>query len=367
MVFTEWPSPNFNGTSPNVTSWPNDFNLTTPSSLVHTAVDDLFGFDDIQTHPVFSNFPKPYNTVLGKPSVYGQKSIYLLATSETGTYTMCSMRVAQSPDCFTEYYASMSGGSLTSHCGDHPLAYSRSDPTAPNGFWDPEWVNVASEWGLGLSLDAGIIDGNGAISRLLTQLIPTTNALDPNLPSISEALAVLAGCTLVLSSQGSPFIHYWNYTAPSENILTDSQYQAFNATLRSQVYQSGGNQAWQGMFYIVLTIVFLTNVFCLVYFAISGSHVTDFIEPQNLFSLSLNSPPSAVLDGSCGGSLEKEQFRANWHIMHDKERQHLYIESRGMRKEAHKRSFSQQTDFEMEKSPIETMFRGLGRKRTSHL
>ena len=207
MIFTEWPSAHLNGTSPNVTSWPNDFNLTTPSSLVHTVVDDLFGFDDTETHPIFPNFPPPNNTVFNASSAYGHESVYLLAASATGTYTMCSMRVAQSPDCFTEYNASMSGGALNVQCGDPALAYTKSEPNAPNGFWEKDWKDVASEWGFGLSLNSGITDGNSAISRLLTQLIPTTNALDPELPSISEALAVLAGCTLVLSSQGSPFIH----------------------------------------------------------------------------------------------------------------------------------------------------------------
>ena len=83
--------------------------------------------------------------------------------------------------------------------------------------------------------------------------------------------------------------------------------------------------------------------------------MTDFIEPQNLFSLSLNSPPSAVLDGKCGGGLDKEQYNASWRIMHDKERDHLYIESNGVRKEVHKRGFSQQMDFEMEKGPMRSM------------
>ena len=209
MVFSEWPPEYRNGASLNVTGWPNIYNLTTPSSLTNTVVDDLFGFDDKETHPIFSKLPQPYNTVLNVSSSYGHESIYLLAGSPNRTYeyTMCSMRVAQSPDCFTEYYASMSGGSLTSYCGDHPLAYSKSRPEARDGFWEKDWKDVASEWGLGLSLNSGISDGNSAIARLLTQLIPQTNALDPTLPSISEALAVLAGCTLILSSQGAPFVH----------------------------------------------------------------------------------------------------------------------------------------------------------------
>ena len=221
MVFAEWPPEYRNGTSVNVTSWPNDFNLTTPSSLVTTVVDDLFGFDDNETHPIFPNLAQPYDTVLNASGVYGHESIYLLASSANDTYTMCSMRVAQSPDCFTEYNASMSGGSLASHCGDHPLVYSKSNPTAPNGLWEKDWKDVATEWGYGLSLNAGIIEGKSAISRLLTQFIPTTNALDLNLPSISEALAVLAGCTLVLSSQGSPFVHCKAFFPPNFLPLQD--------------------------------------------------------------------------------------------------------------------------------------------------
>ena len=152
----------------------------------------------------------------------------------------------------------------------------------------------------------------------------------------------------------------WNY---SSNILADPQYQAFNATLRTQEYMSGGQHSWQKLFYVVLAAVFFTNLFCLLYFAISGNHITDFIEPQNLFSLSLNSPPSAVLDGNCGGNIEKEQFNANWRIMHDKERDHLYIESSGVYKEVHKRSFREQMTIEMEKGPMKSMLGKLGAGR----
>ena len=221
MVFTEWHSESANAASLNTTSWPNDYNLTIPSSLTHTVVDDLFGFDDKETHPIFPKLPQPYNIILNASSAYGHQSIYLLVGSANSTdeYTMCSMRVAQSPDCFTEYYASMSGGSLTSYCGDYSLAYNKSRPEAPRGVWEKDWKDVASEWGFGLSLNAGISDGKSAIARLLTQLIPQTNALNPNLPSISEALAVLAGCTLILSSQGAPFVHCKSFFLALHSLL----------------------------------------------------------------------------------------------------------------------------------------------------
>lgn len=236
MVYSDkWPS--FNGTVPNATSWyvssflllrtqslpqqkwctdsdsnrPDGFDLTVPSSLIPTVVDDLFGFNEIETHPIFPTLPKAYNTVFNHTSTpYGHESVYLLATSATETYTLCSIRVVLSPDCSTEYNASNSGGSLTSHCAQNNLnSYISSQPKAPNvnSAWSKDWVSVASEWGLSLSLNDGIIDGASSNARLLTQLIPTTGALNPSLPSISEALAVLAGCTLMLSSQGAPFIH----------------------------------------------------------------------------------------------------------------------------------------------------------------
>ena len=255
---------------------------------------------------------------------------------------------------------------MTSRCDDdNPVAYIKSVPGAPHGFWVEDWVDVASEWGLSLSLNDGIMNGASANARLLTQLIPTSAALDPSLPSISEALAVLAGGTLVLSSLDSPFVHWWNYSG--SNILAVPQYEAFNATLRTREYMSGGQHPWQRMFYVVLVIIFVSNVFCLVYFVVSGSHLTDFMEPQNMFTLALNSPPNAVFDGCCGGDLHKKHFKATWRIMRDSEREHLYIESRNaVPKQTRKGRHSKQADLEM-KSPIESMYTELNRKKISRL
>lgn len=378
MVYTLWPKEFNNGTLPNATNWPDQFNLTQPSSLTKTVVDDLFNFDDINKHPIFPKLPLAWNTVMNYSINYGPQAMYILTTSPTSTYTMCSLRVAQTPNCSTEYHSGMSGGSLNSHCEDptDSLAYAKSEPKAPNGMWISDWRTVASQWALAISLNAGIFDGDASNARLLAQLIPTTPSLNPSLPSISEALAVLAGNTLLLSSLQSPFIHYWNYstTVPT---LTDPQYQAFNATIQAQDYASGGTQSWQNMFYIVLLLVFIANVCCLLYFILHGSLVTDFIEPQNLFSLSINSPPSAVLEGSCGAGPERGQFRTKWHIELDREHDHFYIESRDApRSGAGNKSWQSRVNadehpelgvgYEM-KSPVARMYSQLSRKRTSLL
>jgi hypothetical protein len=61
------------------------------------------------------------------------------------------------------------------------------------------------------------VDGNSSNSRILTQLVPKTAvlagetpaSLDPSLPSIAEALAVMAGYTLLMSTRDAPFAQFF--------------------------------------------------------------------------------------------------------------------------------------------------------------
>lgn len=61
----------------------------------------------------------------------------------------------------------------------------------------------------GLALNDGTVDGNGSNARVLTQLVPKTPALDPSLPSIAEAIAVMAGSTLLQSTKDAPFVEFF--------------------------------------------------------------------------------------------------------------------------------------------------------------
>lgn len=61
----------------------------------------------------------------------------------------------------------------------------------------------------GLALNDGTVDGNGSNARVLTQLVPKTPALDPALPSIAEAIAVMAGSTLLQSTKDAPFVEFF--------------------------------------------------------------------------------------------------------------------------------------------------------------
>jgi hypothetical protein len=66
------------------------------------------------------------------------------------------------------------------------------------------------------------------------------------------------------------------------------------------------------------------NIFVLIYFILHRGLVTDFSEPPNLFALAVNSPPSHVLAGSCGGGPEGKQYMVNWFVNH--EGNHLFME-----------------------------------------
>ncbi|KAL8991164.1 MAG: hypothetical protein Q9169_007932 [Polycauliona sp. 2 TL-2023] len=367
MVFSEWPQGN--GSATNLTGWPSGFDIPLwPSYLNTTPVDDLFEFGEKydRRHPVFSKLPIAYNTVLNHTGWFTD-SIYILAASEKGEFAMCAMKASLTTQCSTRYRASQSGGSMSTHCEDakDPLAYGKSYQNATEGIIKKNWAQIATEWAMALSLNAGISDGAASNARLLSQLIPTTQAFDPSLPSIAEALAVLSGSTLLLGSMDTPYIHFWNYSTTVSS-LEEPQYQSFRATLRTTDYASGGTEQWQGIFYVVLFLTFATNVFCLVYFLVRHGLVTDFIEPQNLFTLSLNSPPSHALDGACGGGPEGPQLIMNWHVKMDQEREHFYIHN-GTGQPSITRRPTRPLDFELDTSPIINTYNKLSSRHSSIL
>jgi hypothetical protein len=83
------------------------------------------------------------------------------------------------------------------------------------------------------------------------------------------------------------------------------------------------------VFYIILFLVFITNVFCLICLFLRVGLVTDYSEPQNLFALAVDNPPSSEMSGSCGAGPEGEQLDVDWHVKQDVSG-HFYIqEGRG--------------------------------------
>ncbi|CAO2651092.1 Nn.00g093890.m01.CDS01 [Neocucurbitaria sp. VM-36] len=326
----------------NITTWQILWNNATTTNK--TKVDSIFGWDDkerVNYPPVFAKYPKPFNTIMNHTShPWGRPSIYLLGqggaeddgTDATGVYVLCKIHVSLTPECSTRYNVTGSGGTMEALCEDKTdnMAYLKSQPDAEYVKSITNWRDIGSDWSNSLSLNTGIVDADASNSRLLTQLILKPSNPDPKdfqvdlnpaLPSVGEALAVMSGCTLLKSTLDAPFVMFWNYTA---SILEEPQTQYFNASLKAQQYASGGVDHASKGWLVILILVFLMNIFVLIYFILHRGLVTDFSEPPNLFALAVNSPPSHVLAGSCGGGPEGKQYMVNWFVNH--EGSHLFME-----------------------------------------
>ena len=230
--------------------------------------------------------------------------------------------------CSTIYQASVSGGHLESHCEDpndrDSYLHSRADATS--GVIHPDWSSVGTEWGLSVALDGGQKGTNSSTTRLLAQFIPETSTLDTAMPSIAEALAALAGSTLLLSAQDSPFVHYWNYTTP---IIAPPVQQGFNATVKAYDYQSSYGNRWQQVFYIVLLGTFVANAYCFTYLVWNSRRfLIDVTEPENLFDMGFSSLPSTGSEqgASFVGARKKDRYGRKWTVKVDRD-QHVHFES----------------------------------------
>ncbi|KAJ5995407.1 hypothetical protein N7481_002384 [Penicillium waksmanii] len=346
IVYTEWPdSDDFNATS-----WmasPSDKIPVVPSWLNSTVVDDIFGFGKKygQRPPIFGKFPETYNTILNITGPWPADSIYLLGKPNVShpPYVMCSIRAKLTGACSTSYSAASSGAFLTSKCEDpdNTFQYNRDHPDFGEGRWDPDWKNIASEWANSLSLGAGITDGAASNARLLMQMMPSydesskTYSLSRHFPSIGEALAVMAGSTLILSTRDTPFVQGWNYNV-TDNILPEPVYHYFKASVQAVGYASGGTERWQGVFYVILIFCFITSFICFGFMILEarGHQITDFTEPQNLFALAMNSPHSARLHGACGGGPVGRQLKERWFIGMEEDDAHYYIRAKADGKSA---------------------------------
>ncbi|KAL8794729.1 MAG: hypothetical protein Q9195_002683 [Heterodermia aff. obscurata] len=342
LVYQQWP--NHGSLVPNGTNWPQEFDIPRDLGWMNkTLFDDVFGFGRKYNRipPLFPKLPQPYNTILNS-TAQPLDSVYILAGAPDSSnggknssnnyhnYTLCSLRMSITPNCSTSYNVSSGGGSLFTQCEEpsDSLVYLRTHQEAPIGLVNSQWIDIASRWAKSISLNDGISDFNASNARLLTQLMPTDSSLNPSLPTMAEALAVLSGCTLILSSTDAPFDNYWDGSLP---VVSIPGQQEFQALVRSQQFISGGLKPWQGIFYIVLFPMFLLNCYCLVHvmkWLFSGDKglMIDVTEPQNTFAMAVNSPQTSLV-GSSGCEPSKEQCRRRWNVRHDRERDRYYLSS----------------------------------------
>lgn len=241
-----------------------------------------------------------------------------------------------SVNCSTIYQASVSGGHLESHCEDpnDSDSYLHSVVDAPSGMIHPNWSSVGRGWALAVALDGGQKGANSSTTRLLAQFIPDTPTLDSKMPSIAEALAALAGSTLLLSAQDSPFVHHWNYTTP----IIAPVPQGFNATLKTYEYQSRYGHEWQRVFYIVLLGTFVVNCCCLRYLAWNSRFLMDVTEPENLFDMGFSSLPSKRSEGDGDAFVDaprkKDRYGRKWAARVGPDHRHVHFESVARRRSA---------------------------------
>jgi hypothetical protein len=227
IVYDEW-----NDDTVNITTW-----VTLPgirdraTTKNKTVVDDIFGWNTsdpttLNWPPVFGKLPKPFNTILNHTSnIWGRPAIYLLGqggpddigmTGE-GIFSLCKIQVSVRPGCSTRHNVTGSGATMEALCEDpnDKLAFVETgDEPSVNTKGVANWRDIGTDWANSLSLGTGLMDANASTSRLLTQLIikptnPEKVELSPALPSLAEALAVLSGCTLLLSMVDTPFVTFW--------------------------------------------------------------------------------------------------------------------------------------------------------------
>ena len=237
LIFETWGP---RGHIVNISSWMTQMNNATTRNK--TVVDHIFGWTKesptrIDYPPVFARYPRPFNTIMNHTNwAYGRDSIYLLGqggndigSNLTETFVLCQIRVSITNNCSSIYNATGSGGSLSANCEDEhdDFAYHRHNPKSAPITKIPDWRDVGFDWANALSLNTGIMDANASNSRLLTQLILREGGgegfpdmgidLSTKLPSPAEALAVMAGPTLIMGSLDSPFVEF--YVSRSSSLL----------------------------------------------------------------------------------------------------------------------------------------------------
>lgn len=346
LVYVSWPTANtytLPDTGPQVVgnkNWENDVPTWytkdgKPEYLNRTVVDDIFRWGPKygRVPPVFQAYPNDYNTVTNSTKAANGTAFYVLAKNPAmANYTLCELRSFVSPACSTQFNISgTAGASMRAHCEDpnDPDAYHRIVERDPGfkGDWptaSTDWKWIAQQWGLSMALNGGISYSNASIGRILTQLALKEAKLSPIAPSMAEALAVYASSTLVISSIDTPFRHYWQYNKPA--LGAPGALDPFHSSIITQQYTSGHINSWQRIFHVVLVLIFIINVCCLVLVLLRAEQVTDYTEPQNLFALAINSPPSAQLKGSCGGGPQRRDLVVPWRVEYAGGSNHYFFE-----------------------------------------
>ncbi|KAG7147544.1 hypothetical protein HYQ46_003599 [Verticillium longisporum] len=224
LIYTAWPNAD---TSPTGVgdqligsdNWRDDVpNMAKDEWLNRTVVDEIFkwGPEYKRRPPVFQLYPADFNMVANATHAApasewdqpARDALYLLAKSNAlESYTLCELRSWVSPWCSTHFSISgIAGAHLKAHCEDKedPDSYVKSYSDITWSLANRDWANVADQWRLSMDLNGGTYNNNASNARILTQLVLDQHKLNPLMPSIAEALAVLSSSTLTIASLSTP-------------------------------------------------------------------------------------------------------------------------------------------------------------------
>jgi hypothetical protein len=132
-----------------------------------------------------------------------------------------------------------------------------------------------------------------------------------------------------MSSIDISFRHDWEAVGPvfPSGLLENSIFETFQTSMMSQEYTSGHALNSQGVWYLVLGIVFLLNILCWVYiFFEFRKPQTDITEIQNIFTLAINSPPSLQFKDNTGHGPRRRDYVVPWRVRHVVNRRHYFFE-----------------------------------------
>ena len=230
IVYSAWP----NDDHVDAITWSPSLLLAKATTTNETVVDEIFDWNKKDTKymldypPVFPKFPIPFNTVLNKTGVTpGRSAIYIMGQGAdntswyrgpelAGIFPVCRIQVGISSECSTRYSVSTTGSRVEALCDDSAkdMAYIEVQANASRYRGVSNWGDIGTYWSYSLGLETGIFNGSSSISRLLMSWLLAPSDVDnvylnPLLPSLAEALAILASDTVVLSWQGVSFKDYW--------------------------------------------------------------------------------------------------------------------------------------------------------------
>lgn len=215
----------------------------------------------------------------------------LMKSPNTTDYTVCQMYGVLSPDCSTKHTQKVGTRTLSVDCDADGQSFGNT--IAPGNFHpkpSTDFRDILGAWATATGLNSGMQNGNNSLVHVLSQLVVNNSSgpvpsLNTSMPSLAEALAVHSNSMLMKGSINATFDNRTIKNAPIPPI-----YYPYDVMVQTQQYRSGPPAPWTGILYPILVIMFLSNLYCLTYFLREMGLVVDFLEPQNLFSVAIDSP-----------------------------------------------------------------------------